>query len=75
MSFQEPFRWERYHRRPGVWLRIHSDQWMYLNNEDDAKLDEIAKWCKIHDCGSRQSYDMWQFRNESEITVFLLKWS
>ena len=75
MSIDEPFKWERYDRRPGVWLRLNSEQWMILDAAADKRLDEIQEWCKIHNCGVRQSYDMWKFKDESEITMFLLMWS
>jgi len=28
-----------------------------------------------HDCGRRLSFDLFQFRNEAEVTAFLLRWS
>jgi len=34
----------------------------------------IQKWCETTKCGRRMSFDMFQFKNESEITAFLLVW-
>jgi MoaA/NifB/PqqE/SkfB family radical SAM enzyme len=60
-----------------VWLRVDQD-WLSsatLDKYHDAELDEIAKWCNEQQCGKRMSYHMFQFDNEAEITMFLLKWS
>ena len=38
-------------------------------------LTEVQKWGEENNCGIRKSYDSWEFRNESEITMFLLRWS
>jgi hypothetical protein len=45
----------------------------YGLNEDD--LDPVQDWCVAHDCGRRLSFDLFQFRNEAEVTAFLLRWS
>ena len=37
-------------------------------------LDKIGQWCYENHCGRRTSYDMFKFRNEKDITAFLLKW-
>ena len=70
--------WQRYYRRPGVWLRFDPDLLIYGDDGSgnlEKKLDIIAKWCKTNSCGRRMSYDMWQFKTEAEITMFLLAWS
>lgn len=36
---------------------------------------EIQQWCDENNCGRRTSYDTFQFRNQQEITIFLLRWS
>jgi hypothetical protein len=37
-------------------------------------LDKIGQWCYEHKCGRRTSYDTFKFRNEKDMTAFLLKW-
>jgi len=52
---------------------LHSYQGaMYLSESDFV---EIQRWCDENDCGRRTSYDTFQFRNQQEITAFLLRWS
>ena len=42
-----------------------------LNEKD---IDPIQQWCKEHNCGQRLSFDTFQFKEEKEISMFLLKW-
>ena len=41
----------------------------------DYDLDPIQEWCVYNRCGRRISFEQFQFRNEQELTMFLLKWS
>jgi hypothetical protein len=41
----------------------------------DHDLDPIQLWCAKNSCGRRTSFEQFQFRNEQEVTMFLLKWS
>jgi len=41
-------------------------------NEQD--MDPIQKWCEEHNCGRRISFDMIQFKNKKQMTMFLLRW-
>jgi hypothetical protein len=40
----------------------------------ESQLEEMGQWCHEYNCGTRTSYDMFKFRNEKDITAFLLKW-
>jgi hypothetical protein len=40
----------------------------------DHDLDPIQLWCAKNSCGRRTSFEQFQFRNEAEISMFLLKW-
>ena len=40
----------------------------------DHDLDPIQEWGMHNRCGRRISFGMFQFRNEQEVTIFLLKW-
>ena len=42
-------------------------------NEND--MDPIQDWTKQSNCGVRTSFDTFKFRNEKQITMFLLRWS
>ena len=41
----------------------------------DDDMDVVQKWCVEHDCGKRLSFDLFQFRTEAEVTMFMLRWS
>jgi hypothetical protein len=41
--------------------------------EEDGVM--IAEWCKEHNCGRRTSFNMFEFRNKNELSMFMLKWS
>ena len=40
----------------------------------DHDLDPVQLWCAQNNCGRRTSFEMFRFRNEAEISMFLLKW-
>jgi hypothetical protein len=37
-------------------------------------LEPIQLWCMHNRCGRRTSFDTFKFRNEAELSLFLLKW-
>jgi hypothetical protein len=41
----------------------------------DTDMDPIQDWCVANRCGVRTSFDTFKFRDERELTAFLLKWS
>jgi hypothetical protein len=41
----------------------------------EVQLKEIQAWCKENQCGRRMSYDQFVFKNERELSMFMLKWS
>ena len=53
----------------GLWP---SNPGLGLNERD---MDPVHEWSREHHCGTRVSFDTWQFKTDEEITVFLLKWS
>ncbi len=38
------------------------------------EYNDISKWCREHECGKQVSINQFAFRNESELTMFRLKW-
>ena len=46
-----------------------------LGLKEEADMDPIQKWCQDSNCGKRISFDMFQFSNDKQITMFLLRWS
>ena len=41
----------------------------------ESDMDPIQKWCQDSNCGKRISFDMFQFKTDKQITMFLLRWS
>jgi hypothetical protein len=52
--------------------RIQPRGWEVGLNESD--MDPIQRWCQDHNCGKRISFDIFQFKNKKEMTMFLLRW-
>ena len=40
----------------------------------DTHLEPIQEWCIQNRCGRRTSFEQFKFRDEQEVTMFLLKW-
>jgi hypothetical protein len=40
----------------------------------EHNLEPIQLWCMHNRCGKRTSFDTFKFRNEAELSMFLLKW-
>ena len=38
-------------------------------------LDEMGQWREDNECGYRTSYNEFKFRNESQMALFILRWS
>jgi len=45
-----------------------------FNFVTEEQMQEVSKWCNENHCGRRISYDMVQFKNKKEMSMFLLKW-
>jgi hypothetical protein len=41
---------------------------------DSPDMNAIAKWCKDTGCGKQVNFKQISFRNESELTMFLMRW-
>ena len=40
----------------------------------ERDMDPIQQWCIEHNCGTRMAFDMFKFKTDADITMFLLKW-
>lgn len=54
--------------RPGVWILVESDRFY------EAEMRRLQLWCTQHRCGKRMAFDMFRFRDESELSMFMLRW-
>jgi len=69
--------WERDTARSLIlWARMSYDHGPItqtgLRSHD---LDPVQEWCVENKCGRRIAFEMFKFRNEQEVTMFLLRWS
>lgn len=59
-----------------LWARMQYDHGaVTLTGLRSDHLDPIQEWCVANKCGRRLSFEMFKFRSEKEIAMFLLKWS
>ena len=69
--------WERLTDRKGLWLRAYPDS--KLNDKswglNEWEMNHVHEWSKEHNCGTRMSFDMYKFKTEAEMTMFLLRWT
>jgi len=42
---------------------------------DDEAFDVIQQWCSENSCGTRISYNMFKFKSNGELNMFLLRWA
>jgi hypothetical protein len=74
-SYTPKIKWQRL---PGLKLQAYTDEvgprgFERGLNEDD--MDPIQAWTTECNCGTRTSFNVWKFKNEKQITMFLIKWS
>jgi hypothetical protein len=46
-------------------------KWVQIDRPD---MRNIARWCQDTGCGKQVNFKQISFRNESELTMFLMKW-
>ena len=46
-------------------------KWVQIDSPDIYK---ISKWCQETGCGKQVNFKQISFKNESELTMFLMKW-
>lgn len=68
--------WERYIGTPRtLYARLAYDHGaVTMTGMTESHLVPVHKWCEENDCGVRVSFDMFTFRNQAEMSAFLLKW-
>jgi len=67
----------KWQRLPGLKLQAYTDDVAPRGferglNEND--LEPIQTWSEETNCGKRTSFNVWQFKNEKQITMFILRW-
>jgi hypothetical protein len=74
-SFKPKIKWQRL---PGLKLQAYTDDVAPRGFErglSEMDMDPIQEWSTECNCGTRMSFNVWQFKNEKQITMFLIRWS
>ena len=72
---QPKIKWQRL---PGLKLQAYVDEIQPRGFERglrETDMDPIAAWTDKCRCGTRMSFNVWKFKNEKHITMFLMKWA
>lgn len=67
----------KWKRLPGTRLQAYTDDIQPKGFEvglRETDMDPIQAWCGETHCGRRISFNEFQFKNEKQITMFLLRW-
>jgi hypothetical protein len=73
-SFKPAIKWQRL---PGFKLQAYTDDVAPRGFErglNESDMDPIQVWCEQCHCGTRMSFNVWQFKSEKQITMFLIRW-
>jgi len=64
---------------PGLKLQAYVDDIRPENRPGrglrEEDMDPVQAWCEECGCGVRMSFNVWLFKNEKQITMFLIRWS
>jgi hypothetical protein len=73
-SFKPAIKWQRL---PGLKLQAYTDDVAPRGFErglNESDMDPIQVWSERCRCGTRMSFNVWQFKSEKQITMFLIRW-
>jgi hypothetical protein len=73
--FEPKIKWQRL---PGLKLQAYTDDVGPRGFErglNESDMDPVQVWTTECNCGTRMSFNVWQFKNEKQITMFLIRWS
>ena len=68
----------KWQRLPGLKLQAYADDVAPRGFErglNETDMDPVQAWTEDCSCGTRMSFNVWKFKNEKHITMFLMKWS
>jgi len=75
LGFRPKIKWQRL---PGLKLQAYTDEvgprgFERGLREDD--MDPVQAWSEECQCGTRMSFNVWKFKSEKQITMFLIRWA
>jgi hypothetical protein len=68
----------KWQRLPGLKLQAYTDEIAPRGFErglNETDMDPIQVWTTECRCGTRMSFNVWKFKNEKQITMFLIRWA
>ena len=74
-NFKPKIKWQRL---PGLKLQAYTDEVGPRGFErglNESDMDPVQKWTEECNCGTRMSFNVWKFKSEKQITMFLIRWS
>ena len=74
-NFKPKIKWQRL---PGLKLQAYTDDVGPRGFErglNESDMDPVQSWTTECNCGTRMSFNVWKFKSEKHITMFLMKWS
>ena len=73
-NIDKKINWVRASRRYSLSARTELMPRGWEIGVSESDMDPIQAWCEEHCCGRRVSFDTFQFKNQAQITMFLLRW-
>lgn len=68
----------KWQRLPGLKLQAYADDVAPRGFErglNESDMDPVQAWSEQCHCGTRMSFNVWKFKNEKQITMFLIRWA
>jgi hypothetical protein len=75
VTYTPKIKWQRL---PGLKLQAYVDEIQpggFERGLSESDMDPIQAWSTECRCGVRMSFNVWKFKNEKQITMFLIKWA
>ena len=75
MGLKPKIKWQRL---PGLKLQAYVDEIQPRGFERglrESDMDPVQVWTTECNCGTRTSFNVWKFKSEKQITMFLLRWT
>jgi hypothetical protein len=67
----------KWQRLPGLKLQAYTDDVAPRGFErglNESDMDPVQAWSVECNCGTRMSFNVWKFKSEKQITMFMLRW-
>ena len=73
-KYKPKIKWQRL---PGLKLQAYTDEVAPRGFErglTESDMDPVQAWTTECNCGTRMSFNVWKFKSEKQITMFMLRW-